>query len=60
MEPPTPSWATSWAPTEEKSYVIDPDGEVIFLLEDANAPFAVGDEEKISKPTPEEACQKAS
>lgn len=30
--------------------MIDPDGEVIFLLEDANAPFAVWDEEKSRPP----------
>lgn len=45
-------------PAEKKSYVIDPDGEVIFLLEDANAPFAVWDEEKISKPTPKKPVKK--
>ena len=45
-------------PAEKKSYVIDPDGEVIFLLEDANSPFAVWDEEKISKPTPKKPVKK--
>lgn len=45
-------------PAKKKSYVIDPDGEVIFLLEDANAPFAVWDADKISKLTPKKPVKK--
>ncbi|PCH07178.1 Hypothetical protein PENO1_013260 [Penicillium occitanis (nom. inval.)] len=45
----------------DKKHVIDPDGEVKFLLENANAPFAVWDkeeeEEKISKPTPRKSAK---
>lgn len=37
---------------------IDPDGGVIFLLEGANAPFAVWDEKKISQPTPKKPLKK--
>lgn len=44
--------------TEDKTHVIDPDGEVTFLLEDANAPFAVWDEKKINQPTPEKPVEK--
>lgn len=31
---------------DEPTHVIDPDGEVMIVLEDANAPFAVWEEEK--------------
>jgi hypothetical protein len=44
--------------TDDKTHVIDPDGEVTFLLENANAPFAVWDEEKINQPTPKEPIEK--
>lgn len=43
---------------DDKSHVIDPDGEVMFLLEDANAPFAVWDEEKINNQTPKKPAKK--
>ncbi|EED18697.1 conserved hypothetical protein [Talaromyces stipitatus ATCC 10500] len=45
-------------PTKNKNHVIDPDGEVMFLLGNANAPFAVWDEKKIGKPTPKKAVKK--
>lgn len=41
-----------------KSHVIDPDGEVMFFLENANAPFAVWDEKKINKQTPKRPAKK--
>jgi hypothetical protein len=34
---------------EVPTHVIDPDGEVILVLEDANAPFAVWGEEQSIK-----------
>lgn len=36
--------------TKKADYVIDPDGEVIFVLEVPNAPFAVWDEERTDRP----------